>query len=58
MIQIRDTDMLTTDICLEMSETLYFLLGAVYILRTPFGWVGGLPSIVLSRTGWVGGLKF
>ena len=32
-------------------------LGAMYILRTPFGWVGGLPTIVLSCTGWAGGFK-
>ena len=31
------------------------LLGAVHILRTPFGWVGGLPRGVLRCTWWVGG---
>ena len=33
-----------------------FSMGAVYILRTPFGWVGGLLSIVLLaiQGGWVG----
>ena len=29
-------------------------IGAVHILRTPFGWVSGLPRGVLRCTWWVG----
>ena len=53
----EDEDDLKDDNIQVWSLTQFYSVdfGAVYILRTPFGWVGGLARGVLWCTWWEGG---